>query len=351
MSGTRQSEPLAAAGLLGLGHLAVESATVAAVVALAARQDIPYAQALACIAGYNALAFVTQPLLGGTVDRLRACRGSAVLGCLLAALGAFMLREAPTCAVVVCALGNALFHVGAGAMALHHWPRSATAQGLFVGPGDLGVLVGLLVGRGVWPPCERWFAIASLAAIVPLLAMPPVRLTVPSAISPTRWSRWSLALLIAAVMCRPATVGFLAASVRTDGWLLAQLYVVAAVAKCLGGWLADRWGWRPTMVLAAGLTAALVPLSHAGPAALLLAAALAQVPTGVTLAAIGQRLPAWPAAAFGLTTLFVYIGGPPALRPLSGAHWAVLVQAACAICLALALALAPKAHGAEGTRS
>lgn len=345
--GVRQlSLPLAEAALLGLGHLAVEATTVVTAVALVAAAGYVTPAALAILAWHNGIAFATQPPLGWLVDRAavghrHAHRDCAVAGCVLSAVGALLLGPAPLAALVMSALGNALYHVGAGGLVLANSPDSAAAQGLFVAPGDLGVAVGMLVGGGRWPLCGHWFALASLATIVPLWSMPSASARTGQAA--TRRACWPLLLLLLAVIARPATVSWLGSQAPPGLTSVLTFYAVATAAKCLGGFVADRWGWRRACLAAALACAALLPVG--GPLAPLTAAALAQLPTGVTLAAIGRRWPGWPGTAFGITSLALYLGGPPAVPRLPSVGWVVAVQVLCALCLAAALS--PKADGAE----
>jgi hypothetical protein len=61
----------------------------------------------------------------------------------------------PFAAVIFAGIGNALFYIGGGTISLSLIPRKATAPGIFVAPGALGVLVGTLLGKSgnfsAWP--------------------------------------------------------------------------------------------------------------------------------------------------------------------------------------------------------
>src|SRR5207244_4404688 len=90
---------------------------------------------------YNVIAFGGQPLAGLVVDRFRRPRAAAVCGTALM-IAALLLQSAPVAAVVLAGAGSALFHVGAGALALCATPGRAEGPGLFAAPGVVGLAVG-----------------------------------------------------------------------------------------------------------------------------------------------------------------------------------------------------------------
>lgn len=103
-----------------------------------------------CVLLYNFCAFALQMPLGLITDRLDRNSCAASLGCALAALG-WAFPVAPVFAAALAGVGNALFHVGAGVDVLNISESRATALGLFVAPGGLGVFVGTLPGKAGAP--------------------------------------------------------------------------------------------------------------------------------------------------------------------------------------------------------
>jgi hypothetical protein len=289
------------------------------------------------------------------VDRARVLRGAGVVGCVLVALGTSLHGVAPRPAVALCAVGNALFHVGAGGMVLQLAGGWAALAGLFVGPGDLGVLWGTNAGRGLWPTGTWPFVLLCMASVVPLLALGRVqtacgrggdaaRRAAPS----TGRKGWGLVLVLSllslAVVLRSVGATWVSAAGPASAGVVAGLYIAAFGAKCIGGFLADRLGW---LVIAVGAAAAALPLLALGSMSGWLAittAALVALPMPVTLAAISRLYPTRPAFAFGLTTFWVYLGGPPFAEPLvhPGVIWlACAAQGACVATLLLGLLLLP----------
>jgi FSR family fosmidomycin resistance protein-like MFS transporter len=126
-----------------VAHALVDATTVGLVLSLGG----PDAQFFTLVLLYNILAFGTQFIFGIAVDRHRAARPAAAAGCLLAGLAVPSATVDHTLAVVLAGLGNSLFHVGGGSMSLSITPGRATAPGIFVAPGALGLFAGVMLAR------------------------------------------------------------------------------------------------------------------------------------------------------------------------------------------------------------
>ena len=130
---------------------------------------------------YNLVAFGLQGPVGLLADRLQTYRAFAVAGLLIVAgAGAAATWSAP--AIVVVAVGNALFHVGAGGLVLRSSGGRASLPGVFVGPGVLGLALGIALGLKGFP--QRLAIAGAMAAAAALLAMahlaPPVPVAAPA---------------------------------------------------------------------------------------------------------------------------------------------------------------------------
>jgi hypothetical protein len=125
---------------------------------------------------YHVIAFGLQTILGLMVDAMAAPRLAAVAGCLVSASA--LLIPSPIAAIVVVSFGNALFHVGGGVISLQISPHRATAPGLFVAPGSLGLLLGMILGKS----CP--VAVAPLLAASVVLCLLMASSPVPEAESP-----------------------------------------------------------------------------------------------------------------------------------------------------------------------
>jgi hypothetical protein len=153
-----------------------------------------------------------------------------------------------------------------------------------------------------------------------------------------RWFYLVLALLAFALMMRSVMTTWLGSWGAGSAHWIIYAYGVACVAKVAGGWLADRLGW---MVLTVGAAVAALVIMALGPQGWWLTVAgvvLVQLPMGVTLAATSRLFPQRPAFAFGLATLFIYLGGQNEWRMAPESRWLGCgLQAGCALALLVAI--------------
>ncbi len=342
--------------LLGLVHAATDLVTITTLFRATGLDAVGSGTVFAWVLAYDALAFAGQPLIGLAADRMRPGRvllgGLAVVG---AGLGAAGLAGAHSglglTAVLLAALGNAVAHLGAGAVVLRADLTRAAPAGLLVAPGAVGLGLGLWFGRSSSIGPLWWVAVPLVAA-----AALVVRLDRAGALDPAhRWWRpsgWTgerlhtvpagtaaaaAALLLLTSVAIRSLVGSSAARGYPPGpWLAVGIPAVAFAGKALGGLLADRVGWLRTTVGALLVSAPLIAVRHDGPALLLVGLLVFQLTMPVTLVAIGRLLPARPATAFGLPCAALLVGSLPASfawgaqlcsRPMLGA-WAVLSAAA-----------------------
>lgn len=102
---------------------------------------------------------------------------------------------------------------------------------------------------------------------------------------------------------------------QADFKLLILVALAAAIAKILGGILADFWGWGRSLFVAVSIAALLFFIPSQNTALLLLSLALLQSTVPITLATIGKMMPKQPATGAGFALgLAIFIGAiPPAL--------------------------------------
>ena len=290
---------------------------------------------------YNLLAFATQPLLGALCDRFPR-RPWAALGCLAVAagalLGCFSLGWA---AVVLCGLGNALFHPGGGRDALVSSPGTLWQGGVFVSTGALGVALGMFWGAAFPRP---WMA-AALAALLGLCALfcwktplfqPKRGAAIPGASSLPFW--WVVGLALGSVALRAFVGGAVPLPWKTGLWALAAA-AAAFLGKAAGGFLADRLSPRLAGVGALLLSLPLLCLGWAHPQPSLLGLLCFNMTMPVTLGAVTDKLPNAPGLAFGLTAQFLFVGTLPLQGLALGQGEALALSAAgialSAVCVGL----------------
>lgn len=322
MLGSLPNRGLAPPALLGLAHAAVDASS--GVVLGQWLPEVDPARLVLYFVLYDACAFALQPLFGMVGDRLARPRALALAGIGLALAALLVPSATPWLPVVVTGVGNALFHVGAGVMASTATPERAAGCGVFIGPGSIGVLVGMLAGAADASPeglpglglATAWpFATALVASLAVVLALAPGAAAWPP--PPRRTPRSGglgvvvAALLLTAIGVR-AFVGFAAldavAGVAHAGIVLA---LAAFLGKTVGGLVADRWGWRRTSTAALAGAALIFLVDGDSLAVAAAGVVLFQVVTGVTLAGLYGVWPRWIGLGFGLACLALVLGGLP----------------------------------------
>jgi FSR family fosmidomycin resistance protein-like MFS transporter len=293
----------------GAAHAVVDATTVAVVFGAIGLHAVPIDQAFYLVVGYDVLAFASQALLGLVTDRLQAPRAVALLGLVVTAFSLVALGVHAGTAVIVAGLGNALFHVGAGALSLAIEPGRAAAPGIFVGPGALGLAVGIWVGHhgpfATWPFFVALGCAVALVALVATPEAPYARLPAPARVDHVAPI---VALLLLSIAVR-SFVGLGAAHATPKSLSLSfGLALAACSGKVLGGLLSDRLGWLRTSVVALLASAPILAFGARQPSAMVFGMFLFQMTMPVTLAALTFAFPRRPAFVFGLACVALVAG-------------------------------------------
>jgi FSR family fosmidomycin resistance protein-like MFS transporter len=295
--------------------------------------DLAYPTIVTLVVVYNTLAFGGQVPVGAATDRLQAYRGAAVLGALLVAASLAVSRYQVVAGVIVVGIGNALFHVGAGAHVLRVSGNRATESGVFVGPGAVGLVTGIWMGS---QRVEARWAIVGLVAVGAVLLTWLVRQGGRSSALPELPGLRAGALLVALV-CASLLVGSVAVRALVGGaisgtWrgvsvdVMLLLAVAACGGKMLGGFVSDRFGWATTSVFALLIAAPLVSAFVRTPVGAVLGMLVFQMTMPVTLKATHHLLPKRPGLAFGLPCLALLLGALPGLYHVEVfSHWAFVL--------------------------
>jgi len=310
--------------VLGLIHASVDAACAMAVLSAVVLHQLSPGHAFYLVVAYNVLAFAGQAPLGAATDALRAPRAATLIGLALTAFATLAMPVEPVSTMVLAGLGNAAFHVGAGAITLRLNPDRAAAPGIYVAPGALGLALGVWLGRGGWSVAWPFTAALALGfAIAALIPVPPG--TYPTAstareasegsgraeTAPLAFPKLIVLLLLVSVAVR-SLLGFAgAAAVPKEPAVLFALATAAFGGKALGGIVSDRLGWIETSVGALLLSAPL--LVFGGSSAMLVVTGMFffQMTMPVTLSAIGLVHPNRPAFAFGIACLALILGALP----------------------------------------
>jgi FSR family fosmidomycin resistance protein-like MFS transporter len=220
-------------------------------------------------------------------------------------------------AVVIAGLASAAFHVGAGALTLRSCGGRSDAAGLFAAPGVVGLAMG-----GALAVSGHYLYLPFLVLLLPLMFLIqawPVPPRLPSNSKPSKEPvfeshDWIMIGLLTAVALRSLLwTSFQLASAGQINSLIA-LGVAAGVGKVVGGFAAERLGYRRWTLISLAIAAPLLALAGKKLALLLPGVALLQSSIPCSIAAMARLLPTRPATATGLVLgLAVALGGLPTL--------------------------------------
>lgn len=285
---------------------------------------------------HDGIAFGSQSLFGLAVDKWRAPRLTGAFGCLLTAAGIMAFAFNPWLALCIAGIGNALFHVGAGCISLNLTPQRATAPGIFVAPGALGLALGTLAGNtGHFPASLFALLLVAPCMAIPFLEWPHIDYRRHSMKAQGGYLRIALMLLLLSILIR-SFVGL--ASVfpwKSNGSLLIAFTFGIVGGKAIGGVLADRFGWLPVGVVSLLVSAPLIALGAERPLLAISGMFLFQMTMPITLAGVGILFPGRASFAFGLASLAL-LGGA---LPIYAGPGPLLVDRWLMLCLILVSAL------------
>lgn len=264
---------------------------------------------------YHCLAFGLQFSIGAAVDRWRhhQLAVQAGLGSLCLAVTVFL--DVPWVAAVLAGVGNALFHVGAGAVVLRLYSRATLPAGIFVAPGVVGLALGGLCAK--WVPHWNWLLLGLLLASMVVVHWldgrtenePAPRPACP--VFPIRIVWIAVCAMGLSVVIRTAVALLIGRMHDGEPYVLFSLAVAACVGNVLGGFFADRLGWITTGVGALLLSAPLLSFFAGGDLPAIAGMVLFQMTMPVTLLAIYRVFPEEPGLAFGVPSLAILLGALP----------------------------------------
>jgi hypothetical protein len=298
------------------------AATIFGIVALG-REESQYLFQLIII--YNAIAFSTQPVLGLWVDSLKAPAYPAVFGILLVAAST-LSTQVPLLAAIMAGIGNALFHVGGGAVSLNLAPGKAALPGIYVAPGALGLMVGIWIGKAghfiAWP-----FIMLLVVSALSILAIPRPGIDVHRKLPANlKWFETIILLLLFSIAIRGLVGMGLNLPWKSNPALLVILTCFVVLGKALGGILGDRFGWIKVATAGLVISAPLLAFFAQIPFVAMIGVFLFNLTMPVTMTCLAEMLPGKSGFAFGLSALALIVGAWPVftdLRTFTGNQWLI----------------------------
>ena len=204
---------------------------------------------------YNILAFMTQPLTGLWVDRMRNRHWALLLSIVLLTLAVGIASFLPSPSYLLPLLlgfGNSLFHVWGGKQTVALMGNDIRALGVFVSTGAFGLAVGFVYCS--W--ALLYLMLIALCLLAVFASQDSLEKTNSDYSDYSENSEYplfviwlSVALLMAVVMFRSYVGQDFSSAIAKTPTLILVIGGVAMLGKMAGGWLAKGLGIIPSMVV------------------------------------------------------------------------------------------------------
>ena len=299
---------------------------------------------------YDIVAFTLQLPVGIVLDKLDKNSYAALLSYALVGAGVlislFPVALLEWLAVLLLAVGNALFHSAGGLIVLNISQKHAGPSGIFIATGAIGVFLGTQSAQ-----MERLQIAFSLLVLLFLCAL--ITLVVQK-VNKKYWNVHNVAFdipkfssntllaiaLLSLVVALRSYVGMVMAFPWKSQMLLLVLSILGVFAgKTLGGVVADRIGFRTTAIFSLIVAATLFVPSWEVPVMGLLGVFFFNFTMSITLASLANILPNAKGTAFGLASFSLAVGALPALLGFRVEHPVMLSVISLVSALALGVGL------------
>ena len=299
---------------------------------------------------YDIVAFTLQLPVGIVLDKLDKNSYAALLSYALVGAGVlislFPVALLEWLAVLLLAVGNALFHSAGGLIVLNISQKHAGPSGIFIATGAIGVFLGTQSAQ-----MERLQIAFSLLVLLFLCAL--ITLVVQK-VNKKYWNVHNVAfdipkfssntLLAIALLTLVVALRSYAGMVMAFPWKSQMLLLVLSIlgvfaGKALGGVVADRIGFRTTAIFSLIVAATLFVPSWEVPVMGLLGVFFFNFTMSITLASLANILPNAKGTAFGLASFSLAVGALPALLGFRVEHPVMLSVISLVSALALGVGL------------
>lgn len=299
---------------------------------------------------YDIVAFTLQLPIGIALDQLDKNSYAALLSYALVGAGVILslvpiaLLEWP--AILLLAIGNALFHSAGGLSVLNISQKHAGPSGIFIATGAIGVFLGTQSAQmGRLQIAFSLLVLLFLCALITLVVQKVnkkywnvhnVSFDIPRLSSNTLLA----IVLLSLVVALRSYAGMVMAFPWKSEMLLLVLSILGVFAgKALGGVVADRIGFRTTAIFSLIVAATLFVPSWEIPVMGLLGVFFFNFTMSITLASLANILPNAKGTAFGLASFSLAVGALPALAGFRIEHPAMLSGISLVSALSLGVGL------------
>ena len=273
---------------------------------------------------YDIVAFTLQLPIGIALDQLDKNSYAALLSYALVGAGVILslvpiaLLEWP--AILLLAIGNALFHSAGGLSVLNISQKHAGPSGIFIATGAIGVFLGTQSAQmGRLQIAFSLLVLLFLCALITLVVQKVNKKywnvhNVSFDISELSFNTLLAIALLSFVVALRSYVGMVMAFPWKSEMLLLVLSILGVFAgKALGGVVADRIGFRTSAIFSLIVAATLFVPSWEIPVMGLLGVFFFNFTMSITLASLANILPNAKGTAFGLASFSLAVGALPAL--------------------------------------
>lgn len=297
----------------GITHALIDATCAATIYSISASAE----QFLLMIVLYNVLAFAFQPFIGLLSDYFKKPRTTAIIGIIITIISAPLFFIAPWLATILAGLGNATYHIGSGTISLNLTPRKATAPGIVVAFGAIGLLIGTLIGKiGLFVPMIlAIFIVLLIISIIIILLIPKIQIDYEKKRIKSKDYKF-LDIILILVLTVIAARSFIGSTLifpwKGNMTLLFVLTLGVFLGKALGGVIGDKYGWIKISVGSMLISIPLLMFVNY-PVLNIIGMFLFNMTMPITLVALSNMIPGRPGYAFGLNCLALMIGFLPSL--------------------------------------
>jgi len=295
--------------IYGIFHAFVDFCCAAIVYSFVGKIDIT--QLFSLVILYNVIAFGFQTIVGLFCDKTDNSRNYAIIGCGLLA-SAFFFLKLPYVAVLLAGFGNAFYHIGGGVATLKLSKEKAFLSGLFVAPGAVGLLLGSLLWK--IPSFQLIWLSGLMVAGMIVISMLDESENIPAE-NKFKGNLFILTITAFLILFSIAIRSFIGLSydfAQKSNLMLFLFVFSLALGKALGGFFSDKFGMFNTSVSALAISLILLYFGT-NPYFAILGIMFFNFTMPITLTALANMMPCRKGLAFGLTTLFLFIGALPAI--------------------------------------
>ena len=299
---------------------------------------------------YDIVAFTLQLPIGIALDQLDKNSHAALLSYALVGAGVILslvpiaLLEWP--AILLLAIGNALFHSAGGLSVLNISQKHAGPSGIFIATGAIGVFLGTQSAQmGRLQIAFSLLVLLFLCALITLVVQKVNKKywnvhNVSFDIPRLSFNTLLAIVLLSLVVALRSYAGMVMAFPWKSEMFLLVLSILGVFAgKALGGVVADRIGFRTTAIFSLIAAATLFVPSWEIPVMGLLGVFFFNFTMSITLASLANILPNAKGTAFGLASFSLAVGALPALAGFRIEHPAMLSGISLVSALALGVGL------------